>query len=92
MRGHVTLTSAAPGVGKSTLTIEEAVALVAFHNFLNFEVEPMKAVIINNEETRDEIERRIEATCQCFEVPPSAEIILIRVIMRSPNLSLSVVK
>ena len=72
MRGHVTLTSAAPGVGKSTLAIEEAVALVAGHNFLGFEVEPMKAVIINNEETRDEIERRIEATCQCFEVPPES--------------------
>ena len=72
MRGHVTLTSAAPGVGKSTLTIEEAVALVAFHNSLNFEVEPMKAVIINNAETRDEIEHRIEATCQCFEVPPES--------------------
>ena len=72
MRGHVTLTSAAPGVGKSTLAIEEAVALVAGHNFLGFEVEPMKAVIINNEETRDEIERRIEATCQCFGVPPES--------------------
>jgi len=72
MRGHVTLTSAAPGVGKSTLAIEEAVALVAGHNFLGFEVEPMKVVIINNEETRDEIERRIEATCQCFDVPPES--------------------
>ena len=29
----------------------------------------MRAVIINNEETLDEIERRIEATCQCFDVP-----------------------
>jgi hypothetical protein len=69
MRGHVTLTSAAPGVGKSTLAIQEAVALVSGHDFLGFEVEPMRVAIINNEESGDEIERRIEATCQCFEVP-----------------------
>jgi len=72
MRKHVTLTSAAPGVGKSTLAIEEAIALVSGRDFLNLgfdETKPMRAAIINNEETSDEIERRIEATCQCFDVP-----------------------
>jgi len=69
MRKHVTLTSAAPGVGKSTLAIEEAIAMVSGRDFLGFEVDPMRALVINNEETRDEIERRIEATCQCFDVP-----------------------
>ena len=72
MRKHVTLTSAAPGVGKSTLAIEEAIALASGRDFLNLgfdETKPMRAAIINNEETSDEIERRIEATCQCFDVP-----------------------
>jgi hypothetical protein len=69
MRRHVTLTSAAPGVGKSSLAIQEAIALVTGRDFLGFQVEPMRAVIINNEETLDEIERRIDATCQCFDVP-----------------------
>ncbi len=75
MRKHVTLTSAAPGVGKSTLAIEEAIALVSGRDFLNLgfdATKPMRAAIINNEETSDEIERRIEATCQCFDVPPES--------------------
>jgi hypothetical protein len=69
MRGHVTLTSAAPGVGKTTWGIQEAIALVSGQDFLGFQSEPMRVVLINNEETLDELERRIEATCQCFDVP-----------------------
>ena len=70
MRKHTTVTAAAPGVGKSTLTIEEAVSLASGKDFLGFGVDrPRKVAVINNEETRDELERRIEATCVRFEVP-----------------------
>jgi hypothetical protein len=70
MRKHTTVTAAAPGVGKSTLTIEEAVSLASARDFLGFGVERVRKVaVINNEETRDELERRIEATCVHFDVP-----------------------
>ena len=69
MRGHVTLTAAAPGVGKSTLAVEEAISLVTGEDFLNLDITEKRRVgLINNEETRDEIERRIEATCQAFKI------------------------
>ena len=69
MRGHITLTAAAPGVGKSTLAIEEAISLVTGEDFLNLDITEKRRVgLINNEETRDEIERRIEATCQAFKI------------------------
>jgi hypothetical protein len=70
MRKHTTVTAAASGVGKSTLSIEEAVSLASGVDFLGFGINRQKKVaIINNEETRDELERRIEATCVRFEVP-----------------------
>jgi len=70
MRKHTTVTAAAPGVGKSTLTIEEAVSLASGMDFLGFGVDRQRKVaVINNEETRDELERRIEAACVRFEVP-----------------------
>ena len=70
MRKHTTVTAAAPGVGKSTLTIEEAVSLASGRDFLGFGISrPHKVAVINNEETRDELERRIEATCAHFGVP-----------------------
>ena len=70
MRKHTTVTAAAPGVGKSTLTIEEAVSLASGKDFLGFGIDrPRRVAVINNEETRDELERRIEATCVRFEVP-----------------------
>ena len=70
MRKHSTVTAAAPGVGKSTLTIEEAVSLASGIDFLGFSIDrPRKVAVINNEETRDELERRIEATCTRFAVP-----------------------
>jgi hypothetical protein len=73
MRKHTTVTAAGPGVGKSTLTIEEAVSLASGKDFLGFGIDKQRRVaIINNEETRDELERRIEATCVRFEVPFSS--------------------
>ena len=70
MRRHTSVTAAAPGVGKSTLAIEEAVSLASGRDFLGFGIDrPHKVAVINNEETRDELERRIEATCVRFEVP-----------------------
>jgi hypothetical protein len=73
MRRHITMTTAAPGVGKTTLAIEEGVSLASGMDFLGFGIiKPHKVAIINNEETRDELERRIEATCRHFDVPPEA--------------------
>jgi hypothetical protein len=70
MRKHTTVTAAAPGVGKSTLTIEEAVSLASGQDFLGFGIDRQRKVaVINNEETRDELERRIEATCPRFAIP-----------------------
>jgi hypothetical protein len=69
MRGHVTMTTAPPGVGKSTLAVEEAVSMAAGIDFLGFGItEPLRVLVVNNEETRDELERRIEATCQHFGI------------------------
>jgi hypothetical protein len=70
MRKHTTVTAAAPGVGKSTLAIEEAVSLASAQDFLGFGIDRVRKVaVINNEETSDELERRIEATCVQFGVP-----------------------
>ena len=71
MRGHITMTAAAPGVGKSTFGIQEAVSMATGLDFLKLGVgpEPLRVYILNNEETRDEIERRIEACCSYFGVP-----------------------
>jgi hypothetical protein len=73
MRRHITMTTAAPGVGKSTLAIEEAVSLGSGVDFLSLGItKSHRVAIINNEETKDELERRIEATCQHFEIDPHA--------------------
>lgn len=73
MRRHLTMTTAAPGVGKSTLAIEEAVSMASGIDFLGFGItKPLRVAIINNEETRDELERRIEATCLHFNIPPES--------------------
>lgn len=70
MRRHITMTTAAPGVGKSTLAIEEAVSMASGIDFLGFGIKsPARVAVINNEETKDELERRIEATCSYFSVP-----------------------
>ena len=69
MRGHVTLTSAPPGVGKTLHAIQEAVSLVSGIDFMGVGITGKhKVAIINNEESRDELERRIEATCIAFSV------------------------
>jgi len=71
MRSHISMTAAAPGVGKSTFGIQEAVSVATGLDFMKLGVkpEPAKVYILNNEETRDEVERRIEATCTFFGVP-----------------------
>jgi hypothetical protein len=73
MRGHITMTAAGPGVGKTTLAVEEAVSLASGIDFLGFGItQKCRVAIINNEESRDELERRIEATCKHFKVPLEA--------------------
>jgi len=77
MRSHISMTAAAPGVGKSTFGIQEAVSVATGLDFMKLGVkpEPAKVYILNNEETRDEVERRIEATCTFFGVPLDGHIL-----------------
>ena len=72
LREHCTMLAAAPGVGKTTLGIEILVSASVGKDFLNIGMpnKPMRCCIINNEETADEIERRIEATVQHFGLNP----------------------
>ena len=62
LRGNLTLKIAPPGVGKSTLGIEQAVAIVTGRPITGQEVhEQTKVWIYNNEDDADELKRRLAA-------------------------------
>lgn len=64
-RRTVSVTAAPGAVGKTSLTIAEAVAMASGRALLGVDVpEPVKVWLINLEEPRDELERRMEATLQ----------------------------
>ena len=70
LRGSVTLQVAPPGVGKSTLGIEQAVAVVTGRAITGQEVhEQAKAWIYNNEDDADELKRRLAAVLQRWHIP-----------------------
>lgn len=70
MREHITLTTAPAGVGKTTLAIEEAVSMASGRDFLGLGIhKKYRVAIVNNEETYDELERRIDATLTHYEIP-----------------------
>lgn len=76
LRGHVCLIVAAPGVGKTTFAMQRAVSVASGVDFMSKGIDrPRKVLFINNEETRDELERKVEAIQQRFDVPsqPLAE-------------------
>lgn len=65
IRQKVTLTVAPPGVGKSTLTLQEAIAIAAGIDFAGRETCTQgKVWIYNNEDDLEEIDRRIVGCAQ----------------------------
>ena len=69
IRGFVSVSIAPGGVGKSTLAIAEAVALATGNNLLGKQTGTAKRVWLwNLEDPRDELERRIQAICQHFNI------------------------
>lgn len=70
LRGHLTLRVAPGGVGKSTLAIEEAVAIATGRDLVAEPVhETARVWIYNNEDDRDELDRRLSAVLQRWDVP-----------------------
>jgi hypothetical protein len=70
LRGNLTLKIAPPGVGKSTLGIEQAVAIVTGRPITDQEVhEQTKVWIYNNEDDADELKRRLAAVLQHWDIP-----------------------
>jgi hypothetical protein len=70
LRGNLTLKIAPPGVGKSTLGIEQAVAIVTGRPITEQEVhEQTKVWIYNNEDDADELKRRLAAVLQHWDIP-----------------------
>ncbi len=70
LRGNVSVKVAPPGVGKSTLGIEQAVAVVTGRAITGQDVhEQAKAWIYNNEDDADELRRRLAAVLQHWDVP-----------------------
>jgi RecA-family ATPase len=61
---HVTLTVAPAGVGKTSLTVAEAVHLAAGRELFAPIAAPTKVWLFNGEESRDELERRIAGTIE----------------------------
>jgi hypothetical protein len=73
IRKFVSATIAPGGVGKSTLSIVEALAMVTGRSLLGYEVgTPLRVWLWNGEEPREEIERRIAAACEHFGIAPEA--------------------
>jgi hypothetical protein len=70
LRGNLTLKIAPPGVGKSTLGIEQAIAIVTGRPITDQEVhEHTKVWIYNNEDDADELKRRLAAVLQHWDIP-----------------------
>lgn len=71
VRRYVTATVAAPGVGKTSLALAEALAMVTGKPLLDAPVrEPLRVWYWNGEDPLDEIERRIAALCLHYQISP----------------------
>lgn len=70
IRGEVTLLVAPPGVGKSTLGLAQAIAICTGKKITYEEVhESGKVWVYNNEDSRDELMRRVAAILQHNGIP-----------------------
>ena len=71
IRKFVSVTVAPGGMGKSSLVIAETLAMVTGRSILNQWVcSPLTVWLWNLEDPRDELTRRIQATCQHYEILP----------------------
>jgi hypothetical protein len=69
LRGNVTVEVAPPGAGKSTLGIQQAVAIVTARPITGHQVhEQTKVWIYNNEDEGDELKRRLAAVLQHWNI------------------------
>jgi AAA domain len=69
LRGNVTVEVAPPGAGKSTLAIQQAVAIITGRPITGQQVhEQSKVWIYNNEDDGDELKRRLAAVLQHWDV------------------------
>jgi hypothetical protein len=70
LRGNVTVKVAPPGAGKSTLGVQQAVAIITGRPITGQQVyEQTKVWVYNNEDDGDELKRRLAAVLQHWEVP-----------------------
>ena len=75
LRGYVTGIVAPPGVGKSTLTIQMALAVAKARPFAGWSVHESGPVwIFNNEDDRHELTRRIAAACRAMKITDTSDI------------------
>lgn len=71
MRKFVSVTVAPGGIGKSSLTIAELLAMVSGKPLLGHEIEkPLTVWYWNLEDPYDELQRRIQAAIQHYGLPP----------------------
>jgi hypothetical protein len=71
IRGAVSASVGAPGRGKSTTSLTEIVAMSVGRDLLTgdpLRSGPLRAAYVNGEETQDELDRRVAAILQFFEV------------------------
>lgn len=71
IRKFVSVTVAPGNIGKSSLTITEAISMVSGRNIIGQAVgEPLRVWYWNLEDPYDELQRRVQAACQHFEITP----------------------
>jgi hypothetical protein len=71
LRGEVAGTAAMGGTGKSTLSIVEALAMASGRALLGQTVPgPLRVVLINLEDTRNTMDKRIAAVMRQYELTP----------------------
>src|SRR5262249_58324307 len=72
LRGEVAGTAAMGGTGKSSLSIVEALAMASGRILLNENVStPLRVVLINLEDTRNTMEKRIAAVMRHYSLTPA---------------------
>ena len=72
VRRFLSATLAPGGVGKSSLSIVEAISMGSAENLLGIQpVKPLRVWYWNGEDPREEIERRVEIACLHFNVDPA---------------------
>ena len=71
-RGQVTVTIGTTGAGKSSLDLVEGIAMATGRKLLHEEPEERCRVWVHNgDDDKDEVYRRIDAVCHCYDIPPA---------------------